>query len=61
MKIKEKVLSTLKGSPKNALLSRMIQLLFMKLNEGVFGFCREKDFTEKKGIFKIRLQKTYMK
>ena len=50
MKIKEKVLSTLKGSPKNALLFRMIQLLFMKLNE-VFSAFVEKRITKRQKAY----------
>ena len=52
MKIKEKVLSTLKGSPKNALLYRMIQLLFMKLNEVFSAFVEKKILRKRKEYLK---------
>ena len=52
MKIKEKVLSTLKGSPKNALLSRMIQLLFMKLNEVFLAFVEKRILRKRKEYLK---------
>lgn len=54
---KRKSFINIKGLAEKCLIISDDSIVIYEIERGVFGFCREKDFTEKKGIFKIRLQK----